>query len=67
MEVLSAEDVPECGLCQEPGGVVGILHVSDGYGGVGDSVVDHRVHGHCHGVPGQHLGVDTRVSGGGVV
>ena len=66
MEVPGSENIPESGLCQETGGVVGVLHVSHGYGGVGHPVVDHRVHGYRHGVPGQHLGVDSDVSGGGV-
>ena len=44
MERLGAEDVPQGGLGQQPGGVVGVLHVCHRDGGVGDPVVDHRVH-----------------------
>ena len=44
------EDIwsPEGGLCQEAGGVVGVLHVGHGDGGVGHPVVDHSVHRHRH-------------------
>ena len=39
---------PEGGLCQQAGGVVGVLHVGHGDGGVGHPVVDHSVHRHRH-------------------
>ena len=55
VEVLCAQNIPECGLGQQPGGVVGILHVGHGYGGVGDPVVHHSIHRHRHRVLGQDL------------
>ena len=64
MKILGAEDVPQSGLGQQPGAVVGVLHVGHAHGGITDPVVDHRVHRHRDTVLGQHLqGV---VSGAGV-
>ena len=48
MQGLGAEDVPQRGLCQQPSGVVGVLHVGHGDGGVGHPIVDHSVHRHGH-------------------
>ena len=55
MKILGAEDVPQSGLGQQPGAVVGVLHVGHAHGGVTDPVVDHRVHRHRHAVLGQDL------------
>ena len=48
MERLGAEDVPQGGLGQQPGGVVGVLHVGHGDGGVGHPIVHHGINTHCH-------------------
>jgi hypothetical protein len=50
-----AHDVAQGGLGEEAGRVVGVLHVGDGHGGVGDAVVDDGVHRHGHAVLGQNL------------
>ena len=55
MEVLCAQYVSQRGLRQEPRGVVRILHIGHGDCRVGDTVVDHGVHRHGHGVFGQDL------------
>ena len=44
MQVLGSQHIPQRGLGQQSGGVVGVLHVGNGDGGVGDPVEDHRVH-----------------------
>ena len=44
MEVLSPKDGPECGLGQELGAMMGILHIGHADSGVADPVVNHRVH-----------------------
>ena len=38
--------------------VVSVLHIGHTHDGVGDSVVDHRVNGHCNAVLGQQLHKD---------
>ena len=63
MEVLRAEDVPERGLRQQPGGVVGVLHVGHRHSGVGHPVVDHGVHGNRHRVFGQDLRGERKKKG----
>ncbi len=55
MEVLGTQDVPERGLRQQSGGVVGILHVGHGHRGVGHPIVDDGIHRHRHGVFCQNL------------
>lgn len=50
-----AHYVPEGGLGEQPRRVVGVLHVRDRNGGVGDAVVDHRVHRDRHAVLCQNL------------
>ena len=66
MKILGAEDVPQSGLGQQPGAVVGVLHVGHAHGGITDPVVDHRVHRHRDTVLGQHLKGGGALSGAGV-
>ena len=54
VKVLSAEDVPQGGLGEQPGAVVGVLHVGHADGGVTDPVVDYRVHRHRYAVLGEN-------------
>ncbi len=56
VEVLCSQDVPERGLSQESGGVVGVLHIGHGHSGVGHTVVHHCIHRHRHRVSCQYLG-----------
>ena len=44
MQVLGTQDIPQGSLGQQPGGVVGVLHVGHGDGGVGHPVEHHGVH-----------------------
>ena len=62
MQVLGAEHVAQRGLGQQPGRVVGVLHVGHADGGVADPVVDDGVHGHGDAVLGQHLPAEVRPS-----
>ena len=66
MKVLGAEDVPQSRLGQQPGAVVGVLHVGHAHGGVTDPVVNHRVHRHRDTVLGQHLQGREVLLGAGV-
>ena len=56
VQVFCPKDVPQGGLGQQPGGVVGVLHVGHADRGVADPVVDHGVHRDRHRVLGQNLG-----------
>ena len=40
MQSLGAQDVPQCGLGQQPSAVVGILHVGHGDRGIWHPIVD---------------------------
>ena len=40
MQGLGAQDVPQCGLGQQPSAVVGILHIGHGDRGIWHSIVD---------------------------
>ena len=55
INVTNAMVSPEGGLCQEPRGVVTVLHIGHGDGGVGHPIEHHRVHRHRHRVLGQDL------------
>ena len=55
MQVLGAEHVAQCGLGEQAGRVVGVLHVGHADGGVADPVVDDGVHRDGDAVLGQHL------------
>ena len=48
MKVLGSQDVSQCGLRQQPRGVVSVFHVGHGDGGVGDAVIDDGVHRDRH-------------------
>lgn len=58
-QVLGAQDVPQGGLSQQPGGGVGVVDVGHGQDGVLHLVVDHAVHADRHRVFGQNLGQRT--------
>lgn len=58
-QVLSAQDIPQGGLSQQPGGGVGIVDVGHGQDGVLHLVVDHAVHTDSHRVLGQNLNQKT--------
>ena len=55
VKILGPEDGPECGLGQQLGAVVSVLHVGHAHRGIADPVVDHRVHGDRHAVLGENL------------
>lgn len=54
-EAFGAQDIPQGGLCQEPGGGVGVGDVCHGQGGVLHPVINHSIHVNCHWVLGQDL------------
>ena len=62
MEVLGAQDVPQCGLGQHPGAVVTVLHVGHRNRGVRDSEEHDCVNRHSHAVLGQNLEEGTSLS-----
>ena len=41
--------------------MIGILHIGNGHGGIGDPEVDNCIHGHCHTVSCQDLKVHRLV------
>ena len=55
MQIFGAEDVAQRRLGQQPGRVMGVLHVGHRHGCVGHAVIDDGVHRDCHAVPRQHL------------
>ena len=47
--------VPQSGLSKQSSGVMGILHIGNRDGGIRYSVINHRIHRHCHTVFGEYL------------
>ena len=47
-KVLGTQYVSEGSLCQQSGGSVSVLHVSDGDSGILNAVIHHSVYSHCH-------------------
>lgn len=50
-----AHYVPQSCLRQEPGWVMGVLHIRYWHGGIRYAIVHHRIHRHCYAVLRQHL------------
>ena len=46
MEVLGSQHVPQCGGGQQPGGLVGVLHVDHGVHRVENLEVNHSINSH---------------------
>lgn len=55
VEWTRAHCVPEGGLGEEAGRVVGILDIGHRYCRIGDAVINYSVHGYGNAVLGQHL------------
>lgn len=54
-QVLRTQDVPQCGLGQQPSSSICISDVSHSQSSILDPVVHHTINTHCHRVFGQNL------------
>lgn len=63
MQRSRAHRVPERGLGEQPGRVVGILDIGHTDCRIGDTVINYGIHGHGNAVLGQHLKCKTQISG----
>lgn len=61
-----AHRVPERGLGEQPGRVVGILDIGHTDCRIGDTVINYGIHGHGHAILGQHLKCKTQSSGSAI-
>ena len=55
MKILCSKNISQCGLSQQFGGVVRVLHVCDRDGCIGYTVEDNSINSDCHIVFGQDL------------
>ena len=49
-QVLGSQHISQGGLCKQTCGTIGILHISNGSGGIMDSEIHHSIYCHSHAV-----------------